>query len=455
MTRDVGVAADAGMEAEASGPPRIDIPNIPCNDTLTDVYVTPTGLPPLTSATLGDIIRCAQDFSLSLPEVQSEVAAKGLTSTMTSSVVTYRIAFRTTRGDGSPGASTARVYLPQLPGPLPLPVFVGGHPTNGLAASTAPSMDPTSNEDLALPWGGLGYAIIVPDYAGLGNEGVQAYLDNHDQAYSILDAARALRKFVSPGALNSQVIINGYSQGGGAALSAQALAGSYGCDGTLVGVVAFAPEWPTRMNSFDFVGMLQNPSELTIETGVSFNVVEVMRTYAYFYNRVSPADADDGFPASQRSGFDSAIMSMAEVPLGGYLQATAAHVSDFIDPTLDTTLLDCITNGTTDPGCVDPGKSYYNFLSQNFVTADPSGAKVLYVQGLLDYVMPPQSEAACNVAKLIADGVTPQVCVDPTAQHTTVVGPNMDFVITWVEALLAGNTAPSCVTSGILPPCIP
>ncbi len=308
---------------------------------------------------------------------------------------------------------------------------------------------------LALPWGGLGYAIIVPDYAGLGNEGVQSYLDNHDQAYSVLDAARALRKFVSPSAFSSQVVISGHSQGGGAALSAQALAGTYGCDGTLVGVIAFAPEWPTRMNSFDFASMLQNPSELTIETGVSFNVVEVMRTYAYFYNRVSPTDADDGFPAANRSGFDSAIMTMAEVPLGGYLQATALHVSDFIDPTLDTTLLDCIEKGTTDPGCVDPGKSYYDFLSQNFVTADPSGAKVLFVQGLLDYVMPPQSEAACNVAKLIGDGVTPQVCVDPTAQHTTVVGPNMDFAITWVEALLAGNALPSCTTTGVLPPCTP
>jgi dienelactone hydrolase len=446
---------DASVEAEASVPPRVDIPGIACADSLSDVYVTPTNLPPMTASTRGDIVRCAQDFSLSLPEVQSEVTAKGLTTPMTSSVVTYRISFRTTRGNGSPGASTARVYLPQLPLPLPMPLLVGGHPTNGLAPSTAPSMDPTSNEDLALPWAGLGYAIIVPDYAGLGNEGVQGYLDNHDQAYSVLDAARALRKFVSAGAFQTSVVAIGYSQGGGAVLSAQSLASTYGCDGNLVGVVAFAPEWPTRMNSFDFVGMLSNPSQLTIETGVSFNVVEVMRTYSYFYNWVSPADADDGFPAANRSGFDSAIMSMAEVPLGGYLQATAAEVSGFIDPTLDTTLLDCIQKGATDPGCVDPGKSYYTFLSQNFVTADPSGAKVLFVQGLLDYVMPPDSEAACNVAKLIADGVTPEVCVDPTAQHTTVVGPNMDFVITWVNALLAGNAAPSCAKTGILPPCVP
>ena len=374
---------------------------------------------------------------------------------MTTSVATYRIAFRTARGDGSPGISTARVYLPTTPRALPLPVLVGAHPTNGLADSTAPSMDETSNEDLALPWAGLGYAIIVPDYAGLGNEGVQSYLDNHDQAYSVLDGARALRKFLSSGALSSQVAIIGYSQGGGAALSAQALASSYGCDGTLVGVVAFAPEWPTRMNSFGFVDMLENPTELTIQTGISFNVVEVMRTYSYFYNRVGTTHADDGFPTSQRSGFDGAISTLAEVPLGGYVQANALHVGDFIDDAMRTSLLACIQNGVQDSGCVDPGKSYFLFMQQNFVVPDPSGAKVLFIQGLADYVMPAASEAACNVAYLKGGGLTPEVCVDPAAQHQTVVGRNMDVAIPWLQALLAGETLPACTATGTLPPCVP
>ena len=451
---DVGVS-EAGAEAEASAPVRVDVPGITCTDSLTDVYVTPTTLPPMTMSTRGDVFRCAPDFTLALSEVQSEVDAKGLTTTMTSAIATYRVAFRTERGDGSAGASTARVYLPQAPRSLPLPVIVAGHPTNGLAASTAPSMDPTSNEDLALPWAGLGYAVIVPDYAGLGNGGVQGYLDNHDQAHSVLDGARALRKMVSSGAFSSQVLLVGYSQGGGAVLSSQALASSYGCDGTLAAVVAFAPEWPTRMDSFDFVNMLENPTELTIETGISYNVVEVMRTYAYFYNWVGAADADDGFPAAQRSGFDSAITSDTEVALGAYLQANALHVSDFIDDTLRTTLLACIQNGPADPGCVDPGKSYYTFLSQNFVTADPTGAPVLFIQGLADYVMPAPMEAACNVDKLITDGVTPEVCVDPAAQHTDVVGRNMDFAISWATAVLAGDPQPGCTTSGVLPPCIP
>jgi dienelactone hydrolase len=444
-------ARDVVVEASA---PRADVPNIPCNDAIGDVYVTPNNLPTMTNSTRGDIVRCAFDFSLPLPTVQSQVASKGLVTTMTTSVNVYRIAFRTYRGNGSAGVSTARVYLPQTPAALPLPVLVAAHPTDGIADSTAPSMDATSNEDLALPWAGLGDAIIVPDYAGLGNEGVQGYLDNHDQAHSVLDGARALRKFVSQGALSNQVGLIGYSQGGGAVLSAQALASTYG-DGDLAFVIAFAPEWPTRPNSFGFVNMLENPSELTIETGISYCAVEVMRAYAYFANYVGMPDADDGYPSASRSGFDSAVNSMNEVVLGGYIQGVAPTIGGFIDPGFRTSLLACIQNGANDPGCVAPGKSFYTFMQNDFVTNDPNGAKVLFVQGLADYVMPAPLEGACNVDKLVADGVTPQVCVDAPAQHTDVVGRNTDFALTWAKAMLTGQTPPACTADGVMPPCVP
>ncbi len=453
---DAGSIVEASMRdvvVEASTP-RADVPAIPCTDAIADVYVTPNNLPTMTNSTRGDIVRCAFDFSLPLPSVQTEVASKGITTTMTTSVNVYRIAFRTYRGNGSAGVSTARVYLPEVPAALPLPVLVAGHPTEGMADSLAPSMDATSNEDLALPWAGLGGAIIVPDYAGLGNEGVQGYLDNHDQAHSILDGARALRKFLSQGALSNQVGLIGYSQGGGAVLSAQALASSYG-DGDLAFVVAYAPEWPTRPDSFDFVNMLENPSMLTIETGISYCAVEVMRTYAYFANYVGMPDADDGYPSTTRSGLDGAVTADNEVVLGGYIQAVAPTMAGFIDDTFRSTTLACIQNGANDPSCVDPGKSFYNFMENDFVKNDPNGAKVLFVQGLADYVMPAPMEGACNVDKLVADGLTPQVCVDTPAQHTDVVGRNTDFALTWAKAMLAGQTPPACTTSGVMPPCLP
>jgi hypothetical protein len=454
---------DAGPDGDAgdAAPPNVSAPGIPCTDTLANVYVTPSNLQPPTLATRGDVLRCAFDVTYTEAQVAQQAMAKGVTTPMKTGVSLYRIEFRTQRGDGSDGASSARVYLPATPAALPLPVIVVGHPSDGLAQSCAPSLDPNSNQDLALPWAGLGFAVIVPDYAGLGNGGVQAYLDNHDQAYSILDGARAIRKLLPVGAFSPSVLTVGWSQGGGAVLSAQALAKSYGCDGTLAGVVAFAPQWPTRMNSFGFVNLLNNPTELTILTGISENVILVLREYAYFANRVGPTHADDGFPVSARSGIDNAVKSLCLTPLGGYLQATAPHVGDMFDPTFLSTMLACIGNaadaGAPDagPGCADPGLSYYQFLQQNFVTADPAGPPMLYVQGLADIIMPPASEAACNLQKLAKDGVVPQLCVDPQAQHTDVVGRNMDFVIAWTEALLAGKPLPATCPSTGLPACTP
>jgi len=171
---------------------------------------------------------------------------------------------------------------------------------------------------------------------------------------------------------------------------------------------------------------------------------------------VGPTHADDGFPAANQAGIDGAVKSLCQTPLGGYLQAAEPHVGDIFDPTLRATLLACIggADAGVDAGCTDPGLSLYDFFNQNFVTADPKGPPILYVQGLADIIMPPASEAACNIAKLQQDGVTPQVCVDPDAQHTTVVGRNMDFAIPWALALLGGQPLPTCSGAG-MPACTP
>lgn len=452
--RSPGQDPDAGTSPapDAAGPPRADAPSIACEDGVTDVYVTPA-LPPMSAPHRGDVVRCAKDLTLAKADLRTEVSGKGISTAATSGTTIYRIAFRTERGGGAPGMSSARVYLPDTPKSLPLPVIVVAHPTVGVAANCTPSKDEASLRDLALPWAGLGYAVIAPDYAGLGSEGVQGYQDNRDTAQSTLDAARALRKMLSPGTLTEQVLIAGYSQGGGAALSAQALEKTYGCDGKIVGVITFAPQWASRLNSFGYVSMLRTPDALTVATGLSKSEVAVLRQYAYFANYVGLANAGDGFPAAGRSSIAGAVTSLCDTPLGGFIQGTATHIHDLVDETLRTSLLACIDGGGG-AGCAEPGKSYYAFLNQNILTADPAGAPVLLIQGLADQIMIPAEEAACNIVKLEADGVTPTVCTDLMAVHTSVVSRNMDFAIKWGTAKLEGSQEPACSSFG-MPQCTP
>lgn len=75
---------------------------------------------------------------------------------------------------------------------VPLPVVAVAHGAEGLADNCAPTRRPYGLFEMALPWASRGYAVIGPDFAGLGSAGVQGYVDNHDTGYSMLDAVRAL-----------------------------------------------------------------------------------------------------------------------------------------------------------------------------------------------------------------------------------------------------------------------
>lgn len=454
---------DGGGDAEADAmPPAFDAaagltPAVPCADALNDVYVTPPNLPPMTMGARGDVVRCAMDRVVPVSEMTSDFAAKSVTGLVPTTPTTlYRIAYRTYREDGVPGVSTARVYLPHLPRSLPLPVVAVAHPTEGLAASCTPSEVSTSLEDEALPWAALGFAVIASDYAGLGNGGVQGYLGNHDQAHSMLDSARALRALLPEGILDDRVLLVGYSQGGGAVLASQGLARSYGSGGKIAAVVVFAAEWVSRLDSLQLVHTLESPDSLTISTGITVPVVTAMRDYAFAYNVLGPDASTATFQASTAPGIANALMSLCQVPFGGYIQGVAPHVGDIFDDGFRTSLLTCIQPdaGDGDAGCSGVGQQYYQWLTADMVPPDPNGAPVLYVQGLSDTIMPPAQEGACNIGLLQDAGVTLQVCTDPAASHTDVVARNVPFAIGWANAKLYGGAAPTCSSSG-MPACQP
>lgn len=448
---DTGVEPVEDAAPETAPPPWTpDLVDLaaPCSDTAEQVYLAPVG--PTSDAARGDVVRCTVDGTWTVADVQAKIGGKDDPS-KASALKIVRIAYRTRRGDGRPAIGTARVYLPVTPRPGPLPVVVSAHPSEGLADGCAPSRDEGKMNEVATPLGARGYAVIAPDFAGLGNEGTQGYLDNRDTGYSTLDAARALRKLLKPGAFSAKVAMNGYSQGGGAVLSAQALARTYGVDGELVAVAAFAPQWPTRLNSFGFVDLLKQPDALTISFGVTKPVVAVLRTYAYFAN--ATGDHGAGIPAVTRSSISNSIDNLCLVAFGGALQGSALRVRDFFDDGLRTGLLACVADPKS-AGCAGAAKAYHAFLGQNHLKADPKGARVLYVQGGADTIMPPAQEAACNVAKLRAEGVVPQLCVDGVALHSNIVDRNIAFGMDWISAAVAGTALPTCAATE-LPACTP
>jgi acetyl esterase/lipase len=85
-----------------------------------------------------------------------------------------------------------------------------------------------------------GWALVAPDYPGLGTKGKHPYLVGAPAARSALDAVRAARRLDGV-RLSEQTVAWGHSQGGGAALWVGAEDRDYAPDVPLEGVAALAP----------------------------------------------------------------------------------------------------------------------------------------------------------------------------------------------------------------------
>ena len=433
---------DAAIDADLGAP--TDVPFVACTDSMDQVYAATAQA----NAALGTILACAVDPMLDSGSLATMV---GSGVTVTSGVAQYRIAYQTRDGGGNPAVSTARVYLPTIPIARPVPRVIAGHGSVGLADSCAPSDN--TDDNLPLPYAAGGYATIAPDLAGLGNGGTQDYLDNRAQGWQMLDGGRALTKLLAPGVTSPDVILTGYSQGGGAVLSARSLIGADGADaGHVIATAVYAPEWPIRMNSFGYLDMLNNPTELTIQTGISFSSVAVMRQYAFLEDHVAVGDGQNSVPAAFRAGTQSAIQGQCLVELGAYIQFSMLHTSDLIDPTLRSNLLACIAAEGPDAGCTGDAENYYNFLIGNFLTADNTAGPVMMLQGGADLIMPAASEGACIRDKLASSGVDVSTCVYSTADHTNIMDHHA-MGVTWAESVYAGGTRAPCDSTDAMPAC--
>lgn len=443
---DASVSGDAGAgDAPVdAGPPQLARA---CSNTVGEVYAAPQNLPPMTDGARGDVVRCATDTTIDAASMASRLStAKVAGVDATSGARTYRIAYRTWRANGSAGIGTARVYLPTAPRATPVPVAVAAHGTTGLADACAPSKYEALSDYLNLAWVAHGYALVAPDYAGLGtgSGARQGYGDGRDTAQSALDAARAIRKLVAAGALSSKIVLEGHSQGGGAVLSAQAAARTYGADGDVVGVIGYAPGWPVKAS----VDGMRDPGAATSYGGGLPAALASLFLDAWFFDYVGPSHEGDGFGASARAAIASDLGSQCILQLVQSIPQAAPTVGDLLDSSFRTAAIACADGAS---GCVEPAQSYWRFLQKNVMTADAAGGKVMVVQGLQDAVVLPQA-TACVVKKLGADGAAPQVCVDSSATHLDVVQRNSALALKWADAVVDGTTPPSC-DSGGLPSC--
>ncbi len=157
------------------------------------------------------------------------------------SVTVVQMLYSTQDLDGKAVIASAVLYVPRSTATAALPLVVWAHAETGVGQGCAPSV-------MGIESGGLkdlnalldrGYAVLAPDYSGLGTRGVSSFMIGTMEARSILDGIRATGKV--PGIKIGPAVVWGYSQGGHAALWTGELASSYAPDVQLAGVVADQP----------------------------------------------------------------------------------------------------------------------------------------------------------------------------------------------------------------------
>jgi alpha-beta hydrolase superfamily lysophospholipase len=130
-----------------------------------------------------------------------------------------RILYHSRTSAGRDVAASGVMLLPAgTPPPGGWPVVVDAHGSSGFGVNCAPSlMRDLYHGDQMRRFVQRGWAIVAPDYAGLGTTGKDEFVNKTAEANDVLNAVRAAHQARSD--LSEKWVLWGHSQGGGAALS--------------------------------------------------------------------------------------------------------------------------------------------------------------------------------------------------------------------------------------------
>src|SRR4051794_9770028 len=340
-------------------------------------------------------------------EIKSEHVAKPAPVLKAAGQV-VRFMYRSESNTGAPRAETGVLLTPKGRAPKGgWPVVAWDHGTTGISATCAPSQSPDlrGTSPFLAAFVARGYAVVAPDYEGLGIPGeLHPYLDLASEGRSTVDAVVAAHDLTS---LSKRWLVVGHSQGGHAALGAAQLAETRYPDGTLLGAVPMAPA-SNLTTILDFVSALQ-PPPVGIAGEILYAAIATNLSDPHFSLTAMSPDLVAAIPQAKK-------LCIGE--LGSYF---AAHPpSSLIPPDWRTNEALRLSVDRNDPGRrLSPGP-------------------MLLVQGEADNTIP----------QLLSDQLDKQLCglgqvVDyrtyPGADHTGVVAASDPDILQWVDDRFAGQ----------------
>ncbi len=307
--------------------------------------------------------------------------------------------------------TTAVVLIPQGPPPENgYPVVAWGHGTTGVADRCAPSV----TENLAGYAAYLdlylqnGYAVVAPDYEGLGTEGSHPYLHLASEGRSLIYAVNAAVEQYP--ALSNRYVAIGHSQGGHAALGA----GEYALELSnisLAGVVAIAPASHLREHNELLSAIVGDESRSNADR-VQAGVTQLLYS-ALVLNGVAAVYPD--FEVSNAYGSNgSTLLDSLES------QCTNGLSDSLLNSVTGTLFISGSTDSIISSEAIDlPRVSQY--VVENEPAFRPTAAPIMLLQGLLDETVLAQSTSKLSNLLFQVNESSPVLTEYPTADHGSIV----------------------------------
>ena len=394
----------AGCGSSAASPSTTTVGGSGTSSAIPAFYTPPRPLP---AAPPGTLIR--------------SVRVTGVTGVPAGATV-WRMLFHSTTIYGADEAESGYVIAPPTPAPAGgYPIIAWAHGTSGFAAPCAPSLFTDAgggSGPYLIPALGrylkAGYVIAAADYQGLGvADGVHPYLLGASEGMAVLDATRAARQ-VSGLHTSGTVIIYGHSQGGHAALFAGQMAPSYAPELHVIGVVAAAPA----------TGLSTLMAVIGAPVGAQFMPFSIPAAYSW-------TKTYDDLPINDVFSAAGARFASTEVTRGCSDQVAAAIVVHHLRPA------QVFVQGAED----DPVVVAHARANDPGTVRTP--VPMLVVQGTADGTVPPALTDSFVTTKACPMGDTVQYLHVKGATHGTVVFEAAPTIVTWMDARLAGEPAPT------------
>ncbi|HWA61093.1 MAG TPA: alpha/beta hydrolase [Caulobacteraceae bacterium] len=286
------------------------------------------------------------------------------------------------------------------------PVIAWAHGTSGVARMCAPSLmkDLAYGEEGLMPMLRAGFAIVAPDYHGLGTDGPHQYVNKLAQARDVVFALPAAHAAV-PG-LSAQWAVVGHSQGGLAAWGVAELERERQDPG-YVGAVAIAPG----------VGLRAIAGRISQASGVAFYLDYLAFGIAARTPGFKPDDTLTGQVLSRYGDIASK---------GCWLYAYAAFAHDTGPVTLKTGW--------------DQTRAARTFFAESDVAAAPIAGPLLVIAGEADQTVPiaavrDAAQTACRRKIALTLKTYPGLDHDPTMANS------VPDLTSWIRDRMAGKPA--------------